>query len=191
MTVQSAPLAPGFVEHAFERRFELAMPRQQVWDWLNDPATFTKGQPWPYFVEFVGGGFEPGVQNTHTGPLLHCCGEIGEVRAPSYRDLRYHYGAYVLAMRWIRPTRLQFWVEAVDERTTAVKVRLDSQCRPWLRGIWTFGHRCFWRFFGWSMRRGVAARARSVTQVAESASRDAAPEAATAPARGGTSAGNR
>jgi len=155
-----AALARGFARHDCARTFEVAAPRADVWDWLNDPETFTRGQPWPYFVEFVGGGFEPGVQNTHTGPLLHCCGEIGEVRAPTYRDLRYHYGAYVLAMRWIRPTRLQFWLEEVAPGQTRVAVRLDSQCRPWIRGPWTAGQRFFWWLFGVSMRRGVAARVR-------------------------------
>ena len=161
--------ASGFVPHSFARTFEIAARREDVWGWLNDPETFTKGQPWPYFVEFVGGGFEPGVQNTHTGPLLHCCGEIGEVRAPSYRDLRYHYGAYVLGMRWIRPTRLQFWIDADGPERTRVKAQLDSHCRPWLRGIWTLGHRCFWRLFGWSMRRGVAKRARRAHQASSAA----------------------
>lgn len=151
----------GFVAHEYGRTFDVPAPRQLVWEWLNDPETFTKGQPWPYFVEFVGGGFEPGVQNTHTGPLLHCCGEIGDVRAPTYRDLRYHYGAYVIGMRWIRPTRLQFWLEEVAPTQTRVRVQLDSHCRSWIRGAWTLGHRLFWRLFGVSMRRGVAARARA------------------------------
>lgn len=152
--------ADGFVDHEYERTFDVAAAREHVWEWLNDPETFTKGQPWPYFVEFVGGGFEPGVKNTHTGPLLHCCGEVGEVRPPSYRDLRYHYGAYVAGMRWIRPTRLQFWLAEPAPGQTRVRVQLQSHCRPWLRGLWTLGHRFFWGLFGVSMRRGVAARFR-------------------------------
>ncbi|MFK7741385.1 MAG: hypothetical protein AB8H80_13800 [Planctomycetota bacterium] len=155
---------PGLVAHSYEREFALDESQQHVWDWLNDPETFIRGQPWPYFVEFVGGGFEPGVQNTHTGPFLHCCGEIGEVREPEYRDLRYHYGAFVLRMRWIRPTRLQFWIAPREgdeqELGCTVRVRLDSHCRSWLLGPWNFGHRCFWKFFGWSMRRGLRRAAR-------------------------------
>ena len=157
-------IAAGFVPHRFERSYEIDATRDDVWAWLNDPDTFIKGQPWPYFVEFVGGGFEPGVQNTHTGPLLHCCGEIGEVRQPDYRDLRYHYGAYVLAMRWIRPTRLQFWLDAPAANRTTVRVRLDSQCRSWIRRLWTLGNRFFWRLFGWSIRRGLAQRARKAAR---------------------------
>ena len=165
------PLAEGFAQHSYERTFEVAAARAEVWAWLNDPETFVRGQPWPYFVEFVGGGFEPGVQNTHTGPLLHCCGVIGEVRAPEYRDLRYHYGAYVLGMRWIRPTRLQFWLDEPKAGSTAVRVRLDSQCRPWIRRLWTLGHRCCWSLFGWSIRRGLKQRARRIARAATATAR--------------------
>ena len=38
----------GFVEHAFERSFVAPFPVGRVWGWLNDPATFTEGQVWPY-----------------------------------------------------------------------------------------------------------------------------------------------
>ncbi len=80
-------------------------PRAVVWEWLNDPQTFIRRQPWPYFVEFFEGGFETGVLNTHTGPGIHFPGVLGEIREPEYRDLVYLYGAYVFSMRWIRPTR--------------------------------------------------------------------------------------
>ena len=40
-------------------------PLDRVWAWLNDPATLVEGQLWPYRVEFVDGGFEPGVLNVH------------------------------------------------------------------------------------------------------------------------------
>ena len=152
---------PGFVEHTFARDFEVALPRAAVWDWLNDPATFIRGQPWPYFVEFVDGGFETGVLNTHTGPLIHFPGVIGEVRAPEYRDLSYLYGAYVFRMRWIRPVRLQFWVDEIDvdgNTGTRVHVRVDSHVRSWIRGIWSTGNSFFWRFFGRTIQKGVRRR---------------------------------
>jgi hypothetical protein len=64
----------------------------RVWRWLNDPASFVEGQIWRFRVEFVDGGFEPGVLNVHHGPSLSGAGVIGEVREPRpdlppYRDL--------------------------------------------------------------------------------------------------------
>ena len=47
------PLPPGFVEHVFESRFTIDAARERVWAWLEDPATFTEGQVWPYRVEFL------------------------------------------------------------------------------------------------------------------------------------------
>ena len=89
---QSRAVPTGFVPHAVRRSFRIPAPRAAVWDWLSDPATFTAGQPWPYRVEFVGGGFEDGVVCNHQGPFLSLPGEIRDVRAPEYRDLRYLYG---------------------------------------------------------------------------------------------------
>jgi hypothetical protein len=69
----------GLVDHAFEKTFFVGRPIGRVWAWLNDPATFVDGQVWPYRVEFVDGGFEPGVLNVHHGPFLNAAGVIGEV----------------------------------------------------------------------------------------------------------------
>jgi hypothetical protein len=153
------PPSDGMVEHAFERSWDVEFLRQDVWDWLNDPKTFTRGQPWPYFVEFIDGGFETGVLNTHTGPMIHFCGVIGEVRAPEYRDLIYLYGAYAIRMRWIRPRRLQFWVQPHGQGTR-ITMRLDSHVRGWLRGPWNLFNRMFWSFFGRTIRSGVRRRQR-------------------------------
>ncbi|CAA9415512.1 hypothetical protein AVDCRST_MAG82-1071 [uncultured Rubrobacteraceae bacterium] len=38
---------PGFVEHVHRYAFSTPHPPPRVWDWLNDPATFTEGQVWP------------------------------------------------------------------------------------------------------------------------------------------------
>jgi hypothetical protein len=154
---------PGFVAHVFERSWDVPMPRDAVWAWLNDTKTFTSGQPWPWFVEFVDGGFEPGVLNTHTGPGIHFCGVIGEVREPEYRDLVYLYGAHVFTMRWIRPTRLQFWLEEPEPGRTIVRLRVDSVCRRWIAGLWTFGNRMFWRLFGPTIRSGARRKLRTAT----------------------------
>jgi hypothetical protein len=73
----------------------------------------------PHLVrEFVDGGFEPRVLNVHHGPQLNVAGVIGEVRDPqsgvaAYRDLKYFYGSYAISSRFVRPTRLQFWAEAM------------------------------------------------------------------------------
>ena len=140
----------GFVEHSFQRTFFVGHPVDRVWSWLNDPATFVDGQVWPYRVEFVDGGFEPGVLNVHHGPFLNAAGAIGEVRGPhkrpAYRDLKYFYGSYALSPRLARPTRLLFWAEEVVGGT-AVTLRLDACVRrPFVR-VWDLGQRAFWSRF--------------------------------------------
>ncbi len=144
----------GFVGHGIRREFFVERPVSQVWAWLNDPATFVEGQVWPYRVEFVDGGFEPGVLNVHHGPLLNAAGVIGEVRGPgetgtAYRDLKYFYGSYAISPRLARPTRLQFWAEGRGSGT-GVTLRFDSLVwRPFL-GIWDLSQRIFWsRFPRW------------------------------------------
>ena len=143
----------GFVEHSYRKTFVVGHPIERVWAWLNDPATFVEGQVWPYRVEFVDGGFEPGVLNVHHGPFLNVAGAIGEVRGPgerpAYRDLKYFYGSYALSPRLARPTRLQFWAEEGGEGTV-VTLRLDALVRrPFVR-TWDLGQRTFWsRFPRW------------------------------------------
>ena len=143
----------GFVEHAYRRSFVAPFPVEKVWGWLNDPATFTEGQVWPFRVEFVDGGFEPGVLNVHHGPFLNVAGAIGEVRGPgerpAYRDLKYFYGSYALSPRLARPTRLQFWAEEGGGGTT-VTLRLDALVRRPFERMWDLGQRVFWsRFPRW------------------------------------------
>ncbi len=144
----------GFVEHAYQRSFVVPVPIERVWGWLNDPATFTEGQVWPYRVEFVDGGFEPGVLNVHYGPFLNAAGVIGEVRGPSprapgYRDLKYFYGSYALSPRLVRPTRLRFWAEEAfsPARDTRVSLRLDSLVRRPFVPVWELSQRIFWSRF--------------------------------------------
>ena len=108
----SGATPPGFRPHSLELAWNLGVPREVVWAWLNDPRTFTRGQLPPFRVEFLPmpdgrpGGFEPGCLNAHHGPLMSFHGVIGEVRAPEYRDLIYGYGSYALSMRVARPRRL-------------------------------------------------------------------------------------
>ncbi len=144
----------GFVEHAYERSFVVPIPIGRVWGCLNDPATFTEGQVWPYRVEFVEGGFEPGVLNVHHGPLLNAAGVIGEVRDPGpgisgYRDLKYFYGSYTLSPRLVRPTRLRFWAAetASPARGTRVSLELDALVRRPFVPVWELSQKIFWSRF--------------------------------------------
>lgn len=146
----------GFVAHAYRRSFVAPFPVDRVWRWLNDPATFVESQVFPYRVEFVDGGFEPGVLNVHHGPFLNVAGVIGEVREPApggvgFRDLKYFYGSYAVSPRLFRPTRLRFWVEgAPDGAGTLVTLRLDTLVRGPFVGVWGASQRVFWaRFPGW------------------------------------------
>jgi hypothetical protein len=144
---------PGFVAHFHRYAFSMPYPGEQVWGWLNDPATFTEGQVWPFRVEFVDGGFEPGVLNAHQGPFLNLAGVIGEVRGfergVAYRDLKYFYGSYAISPRLVRPTRLQFWAEESANRTL-VTLQVDSLVRRPFGRAWSLSQRVFWsRFPRW------------------------------------------
>ena len=144
---------PGFVEHVHRFGFSTPHPPTRVWGWLNDPATFTEGQIWPFRVEFVDGGFEPGVLNVHYGPFLNLAGAIGEVRGfeegVAYRDLRYFYGSYAISPRLVRPTRLQFWAEEAA-RGTLVTLQVDSLVLLRFGRVWSLSQRAFWsRFPRW------------------------------------------
>ncbi len=156
---------PEFAPHAYRRSFVTPFPAGQVWAWLNDPATFTESQAWPFRVEFVDGGFEPGVLNVHHGPFLNVAGVIGEVResgSPAevvgYRDLKYFYGSYAISPRLVRPTRLQFWAEETASAGTLVTLQLDSLVRrPFVR-LWDFSQRIFWSRFPRWMLKELSAR---------------------------------
>lgn len=160
-TTTKRRLPRGFVRHAYERSWNVPVPRAEAWCWLNDPRTFTDMQVWPYFVEFADGGFQTGVRNTHSGPGIHFPAVLGEIREGEYRDLIYLYGAYAFGMRIVRPLRLQFWLEDSDEGCL-VRLRLDCQVRGWFLGTWKLGNRLFWSLFGRSIRKGVVKRKRRI-----------------------------
>lgn len=160
------PVPAGFRAHALELAWTLRAPRQIVWDWLNDPKTFTRGQVPPFRVEFLPmadgspGGFEPGCLNAHHGPFMSFHGVIGEVREPEYRDLAYGYGSYAISMRLARPQRLQFWFEDAGEGRTRLRMRLDTHVRSWFAPLWGAANRFFWWNFGLSARIVLAFRKR-------------------------------
>lgn len=153
---------PRFVADTFVHEFTVDHPRDAVWAWLVDPATFVDGQVWPYRVEFVDpetgqdAGFRSGVLTNHHGPGLNVCGVLGEIRERAYRDLRYTYGAYALSPRVARPTRLQFWLTDAPAGGTTVRLQVDAHVRARLRRPWRAGNRWFWRRFAGWLDRAVA-----------------------------------
>ncbi len=159
------PTPHGFVRDVLERTWTIRAPRSAVWAWLCDPATFTESQVPPWRVEFVDpatgrpAGFTPGVLTTHHGPFLHFCGVIGEVDEGHYRDLQYTYGAYAFTLRAFRPVRLEFWLDDAPRGATLLRLRVTTDVRRGLVGLWRGGNRLFWSRFGAWCRKGVAARA--------------------------------
>ncbi|MEL6589373.1 MAG: hypothetical protein AAFQ68_04805 [Bacteroidota bacterium] len=156
-TIHLTAQPPGFVQHT--HRFEVVSKRSrdEIWTWLNTPETFTKNQVWPFRVEFVSpeeGGkadFSVGVLNVHHGPLLNFAGVLTEIQEGRYRDLHYYYGSYALSLRWIRPTRLQFWLEDMPDGGCKVIGQVDSFVKPAMAGFWSFAQRFFWGQFRWWM----------------------------------------
>ncbi|MFK7923206.1 MAG: hypothetical protein AB8H47_14680 [Bacteroidia bacterium] len=156
-TIQLNAQPTGFITHT--HRFEVVSKRsrREIWDWLNTPETFTKNQVWPYKVEFVApegedtADFSEGVLNAHHGPLINFSGVLTEIQDQRYRDLHYFYGSYALSLRWIRPTRLQFWVEDMPAGGCKVIGQIDSFVKPSFAGFWSFAQRFFWGQFRWWM----------------------------------------
>jgi hypothetical protein len=148
----------GFEKHHFERVFRIPRPRADVWRLMTDPKTFTSGQLFPYRVEFVdaigskSAGFNSGTQTLHHGPLINFAGVIGEVRDQEYRDLQYYYGSYILSLRLIRPTRLEFHFAAPTPSTTLMTLRVSSLIRRPLGPVWSAIQAAFWSQFGWNIR---------------------------------------
>ncbi|MAD19333.1 MAG: hypothetical protein CMJ52_03820 [Planctomycetaceae bacterium] len=165
MTIPSQDCPPRFQRHRYRHAFEIEGAWRAVWNWLMTPDTFTKGQPWPYRVEFLetsgpeGGvarGFEVGALNAHHGPFMNFCGVVSRVEVlddRAERDIEYAYGAYFLAFRLVRPVGLRVSVDGISESRCRVEVQVDSYVRPWTAGLWTLAQRCFWPGFGLSLRR--------------------------------------
>ena len=147
----------GFVISSTRVKLMSPHPISAVWDWLNRMETFTKSQVFPYRVEFVEQNGAPefcvGTYNNHHGPLLNLPAMITVMDKPHYREMQYLYGSYVLTFRWIRPTALKFTLKEAGEKTE-VTVELLAQTKPFIKGIWEWFNRLFWKkLFGWSLRR--------------------------------------
>ncbi len=160
------PRTPGFVENVHDSHFLVAVPWIRAWQWLETPETFSKGQIWPYRVDFLApdsaspSGFHEGGLNIHHGPLLSLPGRldtIDESKHGAYRSLSYLYGSYVLSLRLIRPTRLEFWATEEDEARTLVRVRLSSDVHPLIETPWSRLQGVFWSRLGRWMASSLGA----------------------------------
>ena len=140
----------GFVVDVYERDFHYSIDKiSPAWKKLQRRETFTKGQLFPYRVEFAAnsqeGEFLPGELNIHHGPLLSVHGAVGEV-TDSYRSLEYFYGSYVLSFRLVRPVRLEFFREGSE-----LKLKLKVYVRPWFRPVWRLCNFILWSGFRLSL----------------------------------------
>lgn len=152
---------PKFKTHIFKKEYESPYEESQIWDWLNDPKTFTDHQVWPFRVEFLPNenqthDFEKGVLNSHHGPMLSLAGEIGEI-TPHYRDLQYYYGSYAISFRLARPFRLEFWTEDREDKRI-VRVQLSSFVAPPFYNLWNWSQKLFWSRFGRWMNKSIKKR---------------------------------
>lgn len=152
MDIQTIQAKPTFLKlHSFKRQWLIQKPLNKIWETVNSMKTFSKGQIFPYRVEFTDvdkeASFSSGVWTNHHGPFLNACGQIGEMRPMEYRDLRYNYGSYVLSFRFIRPVRLQFFFKE-DPKGTLLSVQFDCYVAPYLYGIWNILMKIFWSGFG-------------------------------------------
>ena len=167
--IPSQTCPDDFRTHVFEKTFDVSCHWELAWNWLMQPETFTKGQIWPYRVEFIdtpqpGGeisrGFQVGTLNSHHGPFMNFCGVIARVDVQgerATRDLQYTYGAHALAFRLIRPDLLRLSTLANGPEQCLVTVRVESYVRPWIAWLWTLAQKCFWPGFGISLRRACRA----------------------------------
>ena len=159
MAMEKQAQPPGFKLHAYEFSVVVNKPEDDVWNWLNDPRTFTDTQYWPFRVEFISPdptnitpGFNIGVQTNHHGPLVNFAGVITSVK-PNYRDLKYYYGSYALSFRLIRPFRLEFATKAVAEGTE-ITGKISSYVKPGIYSFWNWTQGLFWnRFKSWARKR--------------------------------------
>ena len=153
------PPPPGFKEHSYKFTFQFEGEASHVWQWLNDTATFTDTQVWPWKVEFyspdpdkIPNGFHQGVLTNHFGPWINLAGELTAIDNGKYRDLQYFYGSYVISFRLIRPYRLEFSTEQKGD-ITHITGELKSYVKPSLSGIWTNVQKIFWgRFENWARK---------------------------------------
>ena len=163
----AAVCPPKFRDHEFTYSCDLNRSMEKTWAYLMTPETFTKGQVWPWRVEFIdtpredgsiASGFDVGTLNAHHGPFMNFCGVISLVEESDdvcLRHLDYGYGAYAIGFRFIRPVRLIIKVESTGPDACHVTVTVRSHVRRSLCGTWTLMQRLFWPSFKRLLRRGI------------------------------------
>ena len=153
------PQPPGFKKHVHTFDVAVDAPSSTVWQWLNNPKTFTDNQVWPYRVEFyspdpdtVSNGFHKGVLTNHTGPFISFAGVLQQIKE-DYRDLQYYYGSYAISFHLVRPFRLEFQTNEIDDQTI-ITCTISSYVKPSFYRIWDRLNRIFWkRFKKWSSKK--------------------------------------
>lgn len=156
--IEQPPKPAYFKTSQFEKAYHSPYTEEQIWNWLNNPKTFTASQVWPYKVEFLPdktqkSDFERGVLNNHHGPLLSLAGLIGEIN-PHYRDLHYFYGSYAISFRFFRPFRLEFWT-ATDANGSQLKMKLSTHVYSPFYKFWNWSQQIFWSGFGKKMNHAI------------------------------------
>lgn len=156
------PQPEGFKASTYTFDFEIKASSAKVWNWLNDPKTFTETQIWPYKVEFyspdpskVPNGFNEEVLNIHYGPFINFAGKLVTIRE-DYRDLQYYYGSYAISIRWIRPYRLEFWTKESNGITT-ITCTVSYWVKPWIASFWMKAQKLFWTTFPKFAKRNIDA----------------------------------
>ena len=156
------PQPPGFKDHSHKFSFSVKKSAQDTWNWLNKAETFTDTQIPPYKVEFyspdpetIPNGFHEGVLNIHHGPFINFAGVLTKIDDLKYRDLQYYYGSYAFNLRWIRPYRLQFWLNEKSENEVELTAEISSWVKPWISGTWSFFQSLFWKRFPRWARRSI------------------------------------
>jgi hypothetical protein len=141
----------GFILDEIHREFNYSEEKiASVWKKLQSRETFTKGQLFPYRVEFASasqeGEFSPGELNIHHGPFLSVHGAIGEI-TPTYRSLNYFYGSYVISFRLVRPIQLEFY-----QQGNKLKLNLRAYIKPWFKPLWRLLNLILWSGFRLTLR---------------------------------------
>lgn len=147
----NAPKPKSFKAYSYKINLNLPGSLDQVWAILNSRATFSKGQIFPFKVEFLGGVspklFDEGEYTNHHGPFLHLPGLISKMEPKKYRELSYFYGSYVLGFRLIRPTLLKMDFVTLSDAKTQVVITLESNAHHFILWLWKLGLHGFWPLF--------------------------------------------
>lgn len=158
-SVSSGPLPDGFEEVAYEIDFACKASREKIVEILNNTRTFTRGQIFPYRVEFldptsgrITSDFKEGVFTNHHGPGLNAAGVLSEISGLDYRRLDYFYGSYAISFRLFRPQSLEMWFREDSAQKTHVRIRLKTFVRRGWSLIWRLGQNFFWPQFSWSIQ---------------------------------------